>query len=160
MRKRFNPPHDSGAPAIGDVYLSKSKRNKSARLLRGLQYIFTDSDTHETVFTLMEEFIGQRKLDQGRPGMSLWEILVLGVYRVGMDMSYDRLEDQVNNHRALRGILGLHALPDSTGYYKVYSLQSLKDNLGLFDESLLKKLNRAIIKSGHKLVKKRGRHLR
>ena len=43
----------------------------------------------------------------GRPGLDLWQILVLGVVRLGLNCDYDRLEHLANYDSLLRQILGL-----------------------------------------------------
>ena len=42
--------------------------------------------------------------------MDLWQILVLGVVRLGLDCDYDRLEDMANHHSLVREMMDLSAL--------------------------------------------------
>ena len=44
----------------------------------------------------MEESILKGKKKTDRTGMDLWQILVLGVVRMGLDLNYDRLCDTAN----------------------------------------------------------------
>ena len=39
--------------------------------------------------------------------MSLWEILVLGLMRLSLDLDYDSLHDLSNHYTAVRGLLGI-----------------------------------------------------
>ena len=71
--------------------------------------------------------------------MSLLELFVMGVTRLNLDIDYDRLQDMVNNHSALRGILGV----DTKQVFeegKYYPIQTIKDNVSrvrlLFDVKL------------------------
>ncbi len=43
---------------------------------------------------------------QGRPGMDLWRILVMGVIKQGLDCDYDRLCELAGEHKTLRAFLG------------------------------------------------------
>ena len=47
----------------------------------------------------------------GRTGMDLWQILVLGVVRLGLDANFDRLEDLSNHHLLIRQMLGVPQTP-------------------------------------------------
>ncbi len=41
--------------------------------------------------------------------MDLWQILVLGVVRLGLDADWDRMEDMANHHMLIRQMLGVAA---------------------------------------------------
>jgi len=84
--------------------------------------------------------------------MSLWAIFVCGVIRLDLNIDYDRLHELVNKHKDLREMLGNTTYDDDT-----YKLQTLKDNVGLLDVTLLDKINALIVASGHALVKKARR---
>ena len=86
----------------------------------------------------------------GRPGMTLWSILVCGVLRLDLNADYDRLHELVNQHKTLREMLG-HSLYDDD---KKYAYQTLVDNVSLLTPELLDKLNQLIVEGGHVLVKK------
>ncbi len=101
----------------------------------------------------MKELILADKTLTGRPGMSLWELFVLGSCRLNLNIDYDSLHDLSNNHRTLRGILGVLTkghLPN----VKRYSLQTIKDNVGLVSEEKLGEINDLVVKAGHALKKK------
>ena len=40
----------------------------------------------------------QKNRPKGRPGMSQWQILVLGVLRLGLNADYDRIQELVCHH--------------------------------------------------------------
>jgi hypothetical protein len=40
----------------------------------------------------------------GRPGMNLWEMLVLGTLRLNLNCDHDRLQEVANNHKSIRQI--------------------------------------------------------
>jgi len=105
----------------------------------------------EEVFALLtSEIAPQVDKSNGRPGMTLWSILVCGVLRLDLNADYDRLHELVNQHRTLREMLG-HSLYDDN---KQYAYQTLVDNVSLLTPELLDKLNQLIVAGGHVLVKK------
>ena len=107
---------------------------------------------------VLEEIIPEdTDSDNGRPGMDMWKILVLGTLRLCCNWDYDKLMEIANNHRILRQMLG-HGIMDQD--YN-YALQTLKDNVSLLTLEVLDKINQVVVKHGHKLVlKKDGEDLK
>jgi hypothetical protein len=156
MRKRYEIQQSLGTIPISDVTINMKSRHELPAILRALQHIFGKADLRESILGMLEAEIQKGKLATGRQGMSMWEILVMGSVRLGMDLNYDSLEDLVNNHKSLRGILGVE-LESGFGGGKSYHIQTIKDNVGLLSEELLSKLNVLIVEAGHNLIKKKGR---
>ena len=159
MRKRFEAQNPLDGIAISDVEIDIKSRHQLPALLGGLQYVFVTPELNEEIFEILEKSILTNKKETGRLGMSLWEIFVLGCTRLNMDMDYDSLQDQSNNHKTLRAILGVGSR-DIFSRGKYYNLQTLKDNVGLLDEQTLKQINDVIVKYGHGLLKKKRRKKR
>jgi len=141
---------------IGEVDVSNIKFNLRSRddipkILRGLQHLYTTETLRENIFALLEKNI-QPSIDKanGRPGMTLWRILVCGVIRLDLNCDYDRLLELVNQHNTLREMLG-HGPFDEY----LYNLQSLKDNVRLLTPELLDQINQAVVAGGHVLAKKK-----
>ena len=86
--------------------------------------------------------------DTGREGMDYWTMFVFGSARVALDMDYDRLQNLVNNHAALRKVVG-HG--DLDGHQQ-YGLTTLKDNIRLITEDMLAQINTLIVKEGQAFV--------
>jgi len=86
----------------------------------------------------------------GRPGMDLWKVFVMGTLRLNLNWDYDRVHDMVNNHKTIREMLGHDWEEDD---YK-YNLQTIKDNLALFTVEILDEINQLVVKAGHKVLKK------
>jgi len=157
MRKRFIQQNTLDAIKIAEVKIDGKSRHQFPKLLAGLQYIFVTPDLNERVFKILEaHIIGDSPNTRGRLGMSLWEIFVLGVVRLNMNMDYDTLCDNANHHRALRGILGIET-NQVFGEGKYYPLQTVKDNIHLLTEELVNQINTEVVKAGHKLIKKKSR---
>ena len=154
MRKRFEQQNTLDAVAIPEVKLNSKSRHQLPKLLAGLQYLFLTPNLNEQIFKILEEAVLKDKKKTGRLGMSLWELFVLGVVRQNMNMDYDLLYDQANNHTSLRGILGVDTKQVFYEGGKYYGLQTIKDNVSLLDEETLKKINLAVVQAGHSLKKK------
>ena len=152
MRQTFKPQLELGATPIESIQFNPRSRDDIPQLLRGLQFIYTHEATRAQVFAVLTEGIGQPiSFDNGRPGMDLWILLVLGVLRLGMNCDYDRLHDLANEHKTIRAMLGHSSWEDE--YH--YSLQTIKDNVGLLSEAMLQEMNVIVVKAGHNLVKKK-----
>jgi transposase, IS5 family len=85
--------------------------------------------------------------------MTQWQILVLGVLRLGLNADSDRIQELANEHNTLRKMLVHSDWADENSY----NLQTLKDNLRLFTPEILDRLNRVIVRAEHQTLKKAGR---
>ncbi len=153
MRKRFELQYELGATPIEKVKIPSRSRDELPPVLRALQHIYTTDELNKAVFDLLESrIIGDANNRMGRPGMKLWDILVLGTVRLTLDVDYDRLEHIANYDKLVRDLLGVTTFGEQL---KRYPLQTLKDNVKLLDESLLGEINEIVIRAGHQLVKKK-----
>jgi IS5 family transposase len=140
-----------GETGIANLVLDPKSRDDIPPLLRGLQYIYVTPDVREEVFQILEDIVPEDiDPDNGRPGMDLWKILVLGTLRLNLNCDYDRLHELANNHRTVRQMLG-HGLIDE---YEPYALETLKANVRLLTPEVLDRINQVVVKAGHALVKK------
>jgi hypothetical protein len=156
MRQIIKPQLALGVVDIAAIQLDPLSRDDIPRLLRGLQSIYLNPKVREEVFTILREVVprdaeGQPvSVDTGRPGMSQWQILVLGVLRLGLNADYDRIQELANNHFTLRQMLGHSDFADD----KSWGVQTLKDNLRLFTPEILERINAVVVTAGHALLKK------
>jgi len=154
MRAVKSPQLRLGVPDIAAITFNPRSRDDIPQILRGLQHIYTTDSLREAVFSILEEKLaGEVDNDKGRPGMDLWNALVLATLRVNLNWDYDRLLEMANNHRSIRQMLG-HGLFDD-GYD--YKLQTIKDNVDLLDEATLQRINQVVVNGGHALLKKKKR---
>jgi hypothetical protein len=157
MRKRFEQQRKLGVISISEVKLPLKSRDELPPILMALQHIYVTPELNEEVFRILETKVMNGKKKTGRYGMDLWHILVLSVVRLGLDANYDRLEDFANHHKLIRQILGVET---TFGEAKVFSMQSIKDNISLLDEETIRQINEVVISSGHQLVKKKDEGMR
>jgi len=107
------------------------------------------------IFALLEGKILAGKQATGRTGMDLWQILVLGVVRLGLDADWDRLEHIANYDTLVRQMLGVPATPWGEDA-QVFARQTLRDNVALLDEALLRDINARIAAAGREVFAKKG----
>jgi transposase, IS5 family len=158
MRKRFEIQYELGATPVEEIEIDKRSRDELPAVIRSLQYIYTEQRLNEEVFGILEESIKPRK--HGTQGMSLWEILVLGVVRLALDIDYDRLQHIANNDIIVRKMLGVKSYGVSDKELKKYPLQTIKDNVKLLKEGTIDKINDIVSREGYKLKKKGDEGLR
>lgn len=156
MREVEKPQRQLGQVDIAGIVLDPKSRDDIPQLLRGLQHIYTTPELRAEVFEILQQVIPRDEdgepvsADTGRPGMEQWKILVLGVLRLGINTDYDRLHELANQHKTVRQFLGHSDWFDETSY----SLPQLRGNLRLFTPEILDRINQAVVRSGHTLVKK------
>lgn len=149
MRKVIKSQMRFGEVEIGDIEFDLRSRDEIPKLLIGLQAIYCDSDARRKVFALLAKLVPVNiNPNNGRSGMDLWKILVLGTLRLSCNWDYDKLMEIANNHLTLRLMLG-HSIMNSDFRY---ALQTLKDNVSLFTPEILDKINQVALQYGHKIA--------
>jgi IS5 family transposase len=152
MRAVQNVQMQVGEVDISQISFDPKSRDDIPKILKGLQYLYLNEALRSQVFELLEKEISPAvDKNNGRPGMTLWRILVCGAVRLDLNIDYDRLHELVNHHDTLRQMLG-HGIFDKGSYH----FQTLKDNVGLFTPELLDKINQVVVSAGHGLVKKKA----
>ena len=143
-----------GETDISAILFDLRSRDGIPKLLSGLQYIYCTPELKKEVFSILEEIVPPgTNPNNGRPGMELWKILVLGALRLTCNWNYDTLKEIADNHRTLRQMLGHGFLDDD----KTYHIQTLKDNVSLLTPQALNKINQVVIDAGHVLLWKKKR---
>ena len=150
MRKFLNPQLILGEVDIPQIEFNEKSENVTTQILLGLQYIYMNSEIREAIFEILKTIL---KCDRsnGRPGMDLWSIFVLGSIRLNLNISYKFLKELTDYHSQIRLMLGLDNFNK-----KEYSLQSIKDNIKLFTPEILLKINAVVVKAGYNFKNKEG----
>jgi len=152
MRKAREHQLKFGEVDISTIEFDLRSRDEIPKLLMGLQHIYCTPELREEVFKILGDIVPQDVDTQnGRPGMELWKILVLGTLRLNCNWDYDKLQEIANNHLTLRQMLG-HGFFDNTAKY---ALQTLKDNVSLLTPEVLDTINQVVVKAGYTLVRKK-----
>jgi hypothetical protein len=151
MRVAQNEQMDIGEIDVSHIAFDLKSRDDIPKILRGLQFVYTNLPLRTSIFELLRTKLSpQVSKANGRPGMTLWNILVCGVIRLDLNCDYDRLHELVNHHNTLREMLGHASFDDVT-----YHFQTLKDNVSLLTPELLDEINQLVVGAGHVLVKKK-----
>ena len=135
-----------GAIDIGDIQLDPRSRDDIPAVLKGLQCVYCDPARRAELFALLEEQV-LPGIDRrvGRPGMDLWQVLVMGILKQGVNCDFDRLTELVNNHIQVRQMLGLGAAGFDCGQFQ---LQTVIGNVALLSAELLEQVNRVFVAAG------------
>jgi hypothetical protein len=154
MRQPFKSEPDLNLTPIEKIVIPLNSRDELPPILMGLQWIWMHPTLKTALLALLEKKVLAHKKATGRWGMDLWQILVLGVLRLGLDANYDRLEDLANHHTLIRQMLGVAQTPWGEGA-KVFNHQTLRDNVALVDEALLHEINALAAAAGREVFKKK-----
>ena len=154
MRHHFQHEPDLHLTPIEKIRLPLQSRDELPPILAGLQWVWMHPTLKAEIFALLEAKILAGKQATGRTGMDLWQILVLGVVRLGLDADWDRMEDMANHHTLIRQMLGVPATPWGAEA-KVFGHQTLRDNVALLDEELLRQINAPLAAAGREMFAKK-----
>ena len=123
MREVHRSQFQLGQVPIEEIWINPKSRDDIPAVLKGLQHIWSDEELRARLLALLDEHI-RPEADRtvGRPGMDLWQILVLGVLKQGLGCDFDRLHDLTNHHQTIRA-------PDATSWSN-YSAESRDYEIG------------------------------
>ena len=149
MRKR-EASDDLFVVPIESIRIDEKSRDDIPALLRGLQHLYAEKRLRTELFELLEQHVAaHRDHANGRPGMMLWQVLVLAVIKQGLDCDYDRLQELANEHGTLRRMLQ-HPREDASRY----TVRTLKNNVDLLTPEVLAKVNALVTREGLKVAGK------
>ena len=110
----------------------------------------------EILVLIAEDVNDGSRTDCGREGLDYWEILVLAAVRLGCDLSYDKLQDLAENHRALRQIMGIGNWEEEVNF----NWRRIRDNFSLLKSETLEKISHLIVNAGHQIAPEAVRKVR
>jgi transposase, IS5 family len=149
MRKILREQVKMGEMDIATVAIELDSRDEIPQLLRGLQYIYATPKLRRRIFDILMELVPDDvAIGNGRSGMDLWKIFVLGTLRLSCNWDYDKLQEIANNHITVRRMLG-HGLFDMDARYP---RQTLCDNIRWFTPRILDKINKVVVETGHRIL--------
>jgi hypothetical protein len=149
MRKIIQEQMQIGEIDLSAVKIELNTRDEIPQLLRGLQHLYSDTTLRSQIFKELWKMVPDDiDTENGRTGMDLWSILVLGALRVSCNCDWDKLQELANNHYTLRQMLG-HGILD---FDKRYPRQTLCDNVRWFTPEILDRINRIVVNEGHEQI--------
>ena len=106
MRTLFTPTPTLGVTPIEEIFVDPHSRDEVPRIALALQSIFTNVRLLNRLLTYLQTAIAVDTDQQvGRPGMNDWRILVLAVFKYGLDCDVDRLTHMANRDGLVRELL-------------------------------------------------------
>jgi hypothetical protein len=147
MRHHFQTQPDLQLTPIEKIRLPLHSRDELPPLLAGLQWVWMHPTLKTEILALIAAVVLADKKATGRPGLHLWQILVLGVVRLGLDADWDRMEHIANYDALVRQMLEVPAAPWGAAS-KTFGHQTLRDNVARLDEELLQHINVRIAAAG------------
>jgi hypothetical protein len=154
MRHPYQAEPDLQITPIEKIRLPLRSRDELPPILAGLQWLWMHPTLRAEILALLEAAVLTGKAATGRTGMDLWQILVLGVVRLGLDADWDRLEHIANYDSLVRQMLGVPAAPWGEEA-KVFGHQTLRDNVALLDDQVLHQINARIAAAGREVFAKK-----
>ena len=137
-----------GCTPVTKVELNLNCRDRMIPILRALQHIYSRPKLRKQAVDLIGEDIGDdADLNHGRPGLTLWQILVLASVRLGCNFTYDHLQDLAENHSNLRQIMQVaeHWQKEAFGFRRI------QDNICRVRPETIEKINHLVVDEGHQL---------
>ncbi len=149
VRKHYQPQYRFDSSPIANIQLNLECRDEVIPVLLGLQHLYNDAKLRTKVVRLVAGDLNEdSRRDVGRPGMDDWHVVVLAAVRLGCNLDYDKLQDHVENHRALRGIMGIGDWEETGGF----TFRRIRDTLCQLQPSTIERINQAIVSAGHELA--------
>ncbi|MDP1725428.1 MAG: ISNCY family transposase [Bacteroidota bacterium] len=147
MRKRFEQQLGLGQLPIEATYINPKSKNALDELLAALKAIYCNKEYNQEIFGILENHINSGKKNTGRTGMDLWSIFVLAQIRLCLNLSYDVLHDQANNHHNMRCLMGVEK---GFGSERIeFEYQNIYDNVTLLSDEVVAEVNQVILNFGH-----------
>ena len=154
MRSNFHIQPQLGITPIEKIKIPTKSRDQLAPILLALQTIHNTPAIMEQIYKLLEDKIlpGKDKT-KGRPGLTHWQILVMGVVRNARACDYDQLEDLCSHHTLVRQFLQLPAIAgDDLTNTPDLSHKTISNNVCHITAELLAEINNIIAAHGRDLI--------
>ena len=153
MRKRFELQLSIGQTPIEEIRINPKSKNALDQLIAALKEIYCNKEYNDRIFSIIEKYLPKVDKNNGRPGMNLWTIFVLGQVRMCLGLDYDMLHNLSNNHSLLRKLLGISEMFGEEPV--IFEYQNIYDNVTMLSETMLKEINEVIVEFGHREVFKK-----
>ena len=148
MRQHYDTQRRFDCTPIGQLMLNYDCRDEMIPVLAGLQHVYRCGELRRKIVKLVAEDVNEEsRRDVGRPGLDDWQIVVLAAVRLGCNFDYDKLQDQAENHRALRTMLGLGDWDEGPSF----GARRIRDTLCQLQPATLESINQAIVSHGQQL---------
>lgn len=147
MRKIIDMQMEFWKKDLTEIEFDLNSRDEIPKLLLGLQHIVKTPELRSAVFEILKQIVPRKNRESGRPGMTIWKILVLGTLRLNCNWDYDKVHEMANNHRKIRAMMQ-HSKDDEAEY----GLQTIRDNVALLTPEILDAINQLVVRAGHEFI--------
>jgi len=148
MRKPYDKQRRFDCTPIGELVLNFECRDETIPVLAGLKHVYTCQTLRQKLVKLVAEDLNEdSRRDVGRPGLDDWQVVVLAAVRLGCNYDYDKLQDQCENHRVLRTLLGVGDWDDQLSF----GARRIRDTLCQLRPQTMAAINHAIVSYGQEL---------
>jgi hypothetical protein len=152
MRKAMERQQRLGCPTVSEVELNHNCRDEIIPVLTALQHIYSQPALRDGILRAVAADVSRKtSRRRGRKGMDYWPILVLAAVRMGCNLNYDKLQDLAEQHRALRGIMGIGDWDESDGSGS-FDWRRIHDNVTKVSPETMERISHLIVAEGHRLV--------
>lgn len=146
MRKPFSDQGRFDVEGIGNVQLNLNCRDEIIPILSALQYIYSKPELRDSILKLVAKDINRdTRRDVGREGLDDWSILVLAAVRLGCNLTYDKLHDLAEQHRALRQLMGIGDWDSKTSF----NWRRIRNTLCRLSPETIDEISHLIVAEGH-----------
>jgi IS5 family transposase len=157
MRKPYDKQRRFDCTPIGELVLNFECRDETIPILAGLKHVYTNQALRQKLVKLVAEDLNEdSRRDVGRPGLDDWQVVVLAAVRLGCNYDYDKLQDQCENHRVLRTLLGVGAWDEEESF----GARRMRDTICQLSPQTLAAINHAIVSHGQELEDDAARSVR
>ena len=137
-----------GCPPVTKVTLNPKCRDRIIPILRALQHIYSQPELRRQALDLIaNDLLGDADPNHGRPGLTLWQVLVLASVRLGCNFKYDHLQDLAENHIKLQQIMQVAGDWEEGSF----DWRRIRDNICRVRPETIEKINHLIVAEGHRL---------
>ena len=149
MRKGYSKQRRLDTESTDQIQLNLECRDEIIPILKTVQHLYSKPDLCEQILKLVAQDVnGDSRSDCGREGMYYGQIVVLASVRLGCNLNYDRLQDLSENHRRLRGIMGVGEWDEKTSF----DWRRIRDNVCLLRPATIDSISQMIVAEGHAIV--------
>jgi IS5 family transposase len=149
MRKAMERQQRLGGVSVAEVELNTACRDEIIPILCALQHIYSQPAVRDEIVRAVAADVScKTNRRRGREGMDYWSILVLAAVRLGCNLNYDKLQDLAEQHRALRGVMGIGGWDDSGSF----DWRRIRDNVTRISPETMERISHLIVAEGHRLV--------
>lgn len=141
---------------IAQITLDTECRDRMIPILRGLQHLFSQPQIRDQALQLVaQDVLQDADPNQGREGLSLWQVFVLAAVRLGANITYDHLHYLATNDRSLRAMMQVGDWSQES-----FTWHRIRDNICQIRVETIEKINHLVVEEGHRLHPEAAEYVR